>query len=243
MVTVEGPRNGALFFSPLTITPSTKYILSVSDRKVPVGKNGLVAIVDRRDHTRISKYKWNESSGYAYRSRNGRTVTMAAEVMGASDGELIDHRNGKGLDNRRSNLRPATRSQNMMNKGLSKKNTSGFKGVSRSGGRWAAVIGNNGQQVYLGSFDTPQMAALAYDEAARKLHGEHARYNFPKTGEAGVKDMSQGQNAKSYARKTITIPIGVMRRIDAYLAANPGLTASSFLTDAAVRILDGKGAP
>jgi hypothetical protein len=87
-----------------------------------------------------------------------------------------------GLDNRRSNLRPATPSQNSGNARRPSDNTSGFKGVTFYGrtGRWRAYIGGHLRQRHLGYFRTAEEAARAYDEAAIDTWGEFAHLNFPK---------------------------------------------------------------
>lgn len=95
----------------------------------------------------------------------------------------VDHINGDGLDNRRSNLRPATALQNMANKRRYRNNTSGFKGVTRNSGTgrpWQASIRANNRRYHLGYHDTPEQAARAYDAAALRLFGEFARPNFPR---------------------------------------------------------------
>lgn len=110
------------------------------------------------------------------------TVYMHAVIR--PDLKKIDHKNRNGLDNRRRNLRRASESQNQMNRGLPKNNTSGFKGVSWIGreGRWRASIRHSVLTV-LGSFRTAREAGLAYDAAARKYFGRFARFNFPRRGE------------------------------------------------------------
>jgi Demerecviridae HNH endonuclease len=93
---------------------------------------------------------------------------------------IIDHKNNIGTDNRWSNLRPATDTQNRINSRLRENNTSGYRGVSRSktGQYWVAVIGVKNR--YIGTFYTREAAARAYDDEAVKRYGEFARLNFPK---------------------------------------------------------------
>lgn len=92
--------------------------------------------------------------------------------------EIADHINGNPLDNRRANLRLATRSQNNMNRKKSSRNKSGFKGVSlhKQNGKWVARIGKDGKYKHLGLFNTPEEAYAAYCEAAKDKdwHGEFA---------------------------------------------------------------------
>lgn len=90
----------------------------------------------------------------------------------------VDHINGNGLDNRRENLRIATRAQNLANAG-SRTGTSIYKGVSfcRKTGRWKVQICIDGKNYNLGRFDTPEEAAVVYNEAAVKAWGEFATTN------------------------------------------------------------------
>ncbi len=97
-----------------------------------------------------------------------------------SDGYVIDHINGSGLDNRRANLRLATVAQNAWN---SKKRNprSGYKGVwlAADKGLWRAAIVCHGRRIHLGYFKDKIAAARAYDDAARTYYNEFARLNFP----------------------------------------------------------------
>lgn len=86
-----------------------------------------------------------------------------------------DHRDLKRDNDRISNLREATDSQNGANTGLLASNRSGFKGVSHSRDGWKAQIRKNGERKFLGYFDTPEEAHAAYCAAARDLHGDFAR--------------------------------------------------------------------
>lgn len=89
-------------------------------------------------------------------------------------GEMVDHINGNGLDNRRENLRLANPSQNSRNAKLRSDNKSGFKGVSwvRNRKKWVAKIGIGAEfkPLILGFFDDPKVAYQVYCEAVDKYH-------------------------------------------------------------------------
>jgi hypothetical protein len=95
-------------------------------------------------------------------------------ATGKDPGEMqVDHANGDKDDNRISNLRLATNSQNVSNTGLKANNSSGYKGVHwhKAANAWVAAINRK----HLGCFEHPEQAALAYVRAAEALHGEFAR--------------------------------------------------------------------
>lgn len=87
----------------------------------------------------------------------------------------VDHINGIHNDNRISNIRATTVEQNRRNKRMSKNNTSGWKGVSRSRKKWVAQIGVDNKHLHLGVFDTVEEAHQAYVAASKKYHGEFGR--------------------------------------------------------------------
>ena len=146
---------------------------------------GLNAIVDVADVPIISGFNWyalvQKNHRYAVRweTVNGKTklLGMHRQLLRAPDGFDVDHVDGDGLNNRRANIRIATRSQNMHNKKMQRNNTSGFKGVhwDKNKKKWQANIKLHYKRHYLGLFDTAEEAALAYEAAAKKLHLDFAR--------------------------------------------------------------------
>lgn len=94
--------------------------------------------------------------------------------------EQTDHINGNGLDNRRENLRICTPAQNRCNRGKTKANKSGYKGVcwDEKRSKWESIIRVSGKAIHLGRFSTAEEAARAYDDAATKLHGEFSNLNY-----------------------------------------------------------------
>jgi hypothetical protein len=120
----------------------------------------------------------NKYTGYRYIMIDNRSYTAHHLAWLYKTGKwcrrLIDHRDLNRANNRWSNLRPATRSENNANQARCP-NKSGFRGVSPHCGKWQARICKNGRQRFLGTYDTAQEAHAAYVAAARKLFGEFAR--------------------------------------------------------------------
>ena len=94
---------------------------------------GKVALVDDGDFEWLSQWKWTyKNGGYAYRSIGSKGhIFLHRAIMKSPKNLEIDHINGNGLDNRRSNLRFATHKQNIRNQQKQKNRTSKYKGVSR----------------------------------------------------------------------------------------------------------------
>jgi hypothetical protein len=145
---------------------------------VPLTK-GLVAIIDRADGDSVAAHQWaahwNGQQWYAKRNPD----YLHRFLMGYPKGVGVDHIDGDGLNCRRSNMRPATKSQNGCNRKVPANNTSGFKGVrwDKDRRKWRAEIALNGHHYYLGRFDSAEDAVLAYDAKARELHGNFSKTN------------------------------------------------------------------
>lgn len=159
--------------------------------EVPVGSEGYVALVDAADFWLVKGFNWRLLVGhrgklYAHAKIAGKATYMHRVIAGTAPGLETDHVNGNGLDNRRVNLRPATRSQNSANSGKPRRpdgatHTSRYKGVSwdKARGKWQAKISRNGRSTNLGRFTSEAEAAQAYDAAALEQWGSFARVNFP----------------------------------------------------------------
>jgi len=91
---------------------------------------------------------------------------------------FIDHINGDRKDNRIENLRACTKRQNSGNAKLSVRNSTGYRGVSKSGNGFRALICRRGKLQHLGVFQTAVEAGKVYDNAARKVFREFASTNF-----------------------------------------------------------------
>ena len=147
---------------------------------------GLSAQVDDEDFDKLNRHKWRAWKGrthstfYAIRSESGgRVVLMHREIMLGVD--RIDHQDGNGLNNQRSNLRSCSESQNQANRRKRSGCSSTFKGVTwdKQQKRWRAQITQQYKHKTLGTFSSEEEAARAYDAEARMVFGEFAKLNFP----------------------------------------------------------------
>lgn len=151
---------------------------------------GKVALVDDKDYDYLNQWKWSyHPAGYAKRTidtcksnirRTTATVFMHRQICSLSNLDAqIDHINGDGLDNRRSNLRVCTHAQNAMNKRKALNKTSNYKGVyfCKTHKRFIAQIKLNGKSTHVGIYRTEKEAAKAYNDAALKHFKEFAKIN------------------------------------------------------------------
>ena len=153
---------------------------------VPVGR-GRFAIVDKQDLDLVSNFSWSLHLNEGQSRRYAQSVNKAAKatirlhqlIASPSPGEVVDHINGDGLDNRRANLRLCSMAENLRNS-VSRIGLSQYKGVSKNQQGWTSHIFTNGERYDLGTFAEEVDAAIAYDLAALKLFGEFAGTNFPR---------------------------------------------------------------
>jgi len=152
---------------------------------------GYHCLVDDDDYDFLNQFEWccsDNGSGYKYAHRRhpkiGSNIKMHRMLAAAMPGDMVDHKDGDGLNNQRSNLRLCTRSQNTANsKPQESKKYSEYRGVSVVKDRtktrkyWTAQCRKDGVLHHIGCFPTEEEAACAYNKKARELHGEFAKLN------------------------------------------------------------------
>lgn len=160
--------------------------------ELPCGK---LTIISKKDEWIIKTFSSfrSDKKGYVKASRYIKTEFGFAKedcllhrlIIGKIiKGFQIDHKNRNPLDNRRTNLRLATRGENAMNKAKAKGCTSKYRGVAYRPNHnkinpWISYVSKQKKQNYLGYFKTEKEAAIAYDKKSKELWGEFAFLNFP----------------------------------------------------------------
>lgn len=133
--------------------------------------------IDEEDLFKIKHITWHvDEKGYVSGSINGKVIALHRFLMNPKDDEVVDHKNRKPYDNRKSNLRVCTQSQNIMNKKKPKNNKSGVVGVYwyQRDNRWRAEITVNYKTIYLGEYKNFEDAVRVRKEAEKKYFGEFA---------------------------------------------------------------------
>jgi hypothetical protein len=153
-------------------------------KKIPLSQ-GKFALIDDCDYWLVRQFKWSAikkgNNWYVqtnmYLNKNKWRRTYLHCLLASFPPFELDHQNGNGLDNRRSNLRPATHSQNLANRGKQSNNTSDYKGVywHKQNSNWCAHIQYKNKTYHLGSFQSKLLAHGAYTKAAKYYFGEFAR--------------------------------------------------------------------
>ncbi|MCK9461456.1 MAG: HNH endonuclease [Proteobacteria bacterium] len=140
---------------------------------------GKYAIVDDKDFEYLNQFKWSFSGRYAQRVSRGKHIYMHRLILDFPSGVDIDHINCDKLDNRKSNLRVCTRSQNNANLPKPSHNTSGYKGVSwdKRACKWVARLNKDGKLRFSKHFDNKLDAAKAYNEKITEMFGSFAKLN------------------------------------------------------------------
>jgi hypothetical protein len=147
---------------------------------------GKYVLVDDEDYESLNKYKWfSDKHGYASRgvSQNGKPqrILMHRVILETPKGLVTDHINGNRLDNRRSNLRIATQTENTYNSKPKSGSSVPYKGVcwDKMRGMWQVRVMIGGKVQFHEYVDNAKYAGRLYDFYARKIFGEYAYLNFP----------------------------------------------------------------
>jgi len=139
------------------------------------------AIVDEDDFVKVAEHSWCKTlEGYANGTINSDPIRMHQFIIGkAQDGNVIDHKNGNKLDNRRENLAYVTKKQNAQNAAKKENSSSIYKGVSwnKARGKWSVSSTLNGKQVHLGLFDNEIACGKQYDTFVLLHYGVNAKTN------------------------------------------------------------------
>jgi len=198
-----------VFVAPVLVLRRVWY--GYTFRRIKLANSDKYSLISPSDFASLSKNTWLLDCEFGCRRvirLKGRisghiSVHMHREIMkdelalhsqsnNLSCKLFIDHINCNALDNRRENLRVVTRAQNARNRSKTKKKSSSiYKGVhwKKSDKKWGATIAVNHNKKHLGYFRNEVEAAEAYDEAAKKYHGEFACLNFPPPNKKGLKNL------------------------------------------------------
>lgn len=138
-------------------------------------------LVDLEDVEKCKLFNWcKNGSNYIATKINNKSIRLHRYLLNLSSYfPLVDHANRNKFDNRKANLRICTKSENVCNSGKRKNNTSGYKDVffKKRNNTWFTITETVNGRAYAGGFNTPEEAALAYNQAALKYHGEFAYQN------------------------------------------------------------------
>jgi hypothetical protein len=148
--------------------------------------SGQEVLFDDEDAALVLGSKWRAVPGRSttYAASGSRSRYLHRVIMNPARGQVVHHRNGNGLDNRRSNLVVGTQSMNIGAKRI-KPGRSGYRGVYPTpSGKWLAEIKVDYRKRRLGVFADPWAAAQAYNAAATEAWGEHAQLNEKRPGSA-----------------------------------------------------------
>lgn len=169
-------------------------------KEIPLTQ-GKFAIVDDEDYEYLMQWKWTYDSGYARRQQTidgkRQKIRMHNQIMNPEDGLVVDHIDGDGINNTKSNLRKCSRQENAKNRTKQKDTSSSYKGVSWCSRyeKWIVSIKNNKKTTRIGYFTNEIAGANAYNYYAKLYHGEFAKLNE-------VEYMEDWENYKCKKNKT-----------------------------------------
>jgi len=159
---------------------------NIPNTKLIMLTRGKFAIVDDDDFERVNQYNWfaNKIGNTYYALRHvtndgKKSIQLMHHFIMGCKHEFIDHKNGDGLHNYKSNLRPCTKQQNQMNQRKQLNCSSVYKGVcfDKKYGKWIAYISKDYKRKHIGYFTEEKDAAIAYNDKAKELFGEFAKLN------------------------------------------------------------------
>lgn len=182
------PAEGISGLRPDCVTTLAGFFIEDTMIKTISLTQGQFALVDTEDFVWLNQWRWyarKTSCGIWYASRSDNNgwpvqIQMHRQIMNAQKGQIIDHRDGNGLNNCKTNLRFCTNSQNLQNSHSYNNGKLHYKGIHKTDyNTWKARIRLNGKLINIGTFKYEIEAAQAYDKKAKELFGEFAYPNFP----------------------------------------------------------------
>lgn len=158
-------------------------------KEIVLSGGKLVTLVDADSYESLIQWNWCFDGRYVYRRQHLKMESEKQKYQKIYLHKLVnntperldtDHINSNKLDNRRCNLRSATRSQNNANQRKRENLSSKYKGVcwDKRLSKWKAEIKIHGKKKHLGVFISEEDAAAAYDAAARELFSDYSKVNL-----------------------------------------------------------------
>lgn len=171
------------------------YVIIYTSNKEPI-------YVDLEDFDKVKNICWHINNlGYVVGCINRKKVFMHRLIMDCPKNYCVDHKRGKNTrnDNRKSNLRIATNTENSINIGLKNNNSSGVTGVSwhKASQKWRVRINIGYQEIYLGVYDNFTEAVNVRKQAEEKYFGEWSYNNSQMVNDSLKENDTDGNSKKS----------------------------------------------
>jgi len=151
-------------------------------KKIPLSNSDKFVLVDDDKFDYLNQWRWQLVRGYAKRCRKlpkkkYTTITLSREVVSARPGQKVIYRDSDTLNCTKDNLIIGTQRNVTQHSRGKKNNRTKIKGVRKAGKKFSATIKINGKSNYIGTFETKEAAALAYDQRSIKEFGVFAKTN------------------------------------------------------------------